>query len=67
MSPNEIRDFCKSVQPYALKIQVRMKQDQELLIGKITALDTENFHLMTDGASAPRILPYAWVARIRSA
>jgi hypothetical protein len=66
MSPDEVRSFCEAVQPYQLRIQVRMKQDAVPLVGKVTGTEEERFQLSTEDEGV-RTLRYAWVARIKNA
>jgi hypothetical protein len=66
MSPQEMRDYCQSISPYQLKVQVRLKNGQECLIGKIAGVEGEQFDLQTEDKGLQQ-LRYAWVARITNA
>ncbi len=66
MSTEEMRNFCLSISPYGLRVQVRLKDGSEIYFGKVANVDQDKFQLVADDASV-RSLRYAWVARIRNA
>lgn len=66
MSPDEMRDFCQSISPYQLQVQVRLKNGSEIFVGKIGGVEAERFQLIVDEQET-KLLRYAWVARICNA
>jgi hypothetical protein len=66
MSTEELKDFCKSVSPYQLRVKVRLKSGAEAMTGRITQVEAEKFQLTTDDKTV-EMLRYAWVARITNA
>lgn len=66
MSVDEVRDFCQTILPYRLKVQVRLKTDGESYIGMITRIDPERFELSTEDKGT-QLLRFAWVARVKNA
>jgi hypothetical protein len=63
MSPEEMRNFCESIQPYQLQVKVRLKNGTDILIGKISSVSSDRFQLSCDGQDQ-QSLRYSWVARI---
>lgn len=66
MSTDEMRSYCQSISPYGLRVQVRLKDDPELLVGKIGTIDAERFQIITDDQDVKNVR-FAWVARIKNA
>jgi hypothetical protein len=62
MSAEEMREYCLRLQEWRLKVNVRMKNEQATISGRISAVDKREFSLTTD--SETRVLPFAWVAKI---
>lgn len=66
MSPDEMREFCKSILPYSLQVQVRLKNGREVFVGKVSDVLPDRFELRV-GNQDPMSVRYAWVARIAHA
>jgi small nuclear ribonucleoprotein (snRNP)-like protein len=66
MSAEEMRQFCQSISPFGLRVEIRLKNGSDLVSGKITTVDRDSFSLMTD-AQETMSLRYVWVARIKNA
>jgi len=66
MSAEEMRSFCQSISPYQLRVQVRLKDQHEILFGRILSVELDRFRIMTDEKEI-KDLRYAWVARIKNA
>lgn len=66
MSSEEMRSFCSSVSPYALRVSVRLKDGTPTLFGKIVVVKPDGFELLTD-ENEQVSLRYAWVARLKNA
>jgi hypothetical protein len=62
MSAEEMRDFCLSVSRFGLRVQVRLKNGSEILVGKVREVEADQFQLETQ--SEVQKLRFAWVARI---
>lgn len=65
MSSEEMRDFCQSLCNFKIRAQVRLKNAQELLTGRITGVEAERFEFVGDDDVVQQ-LRFAWVARIKS-
>jgi hypothetical protein len=66
MSHEEMRDYCLSLANFKLRVQVRLKNGQEIMTGKIARVDAERFQLVGDD-QVVQSLNYAWIARIKDA
>lgn len=66
MSAEEMRQYCQSISPFGLRVQVRLKDGSDILLGKITTVGTDGFALLTD-SNETMSLRFAWVARIKNA
>ena len=66
MSAEEMRNFCQSIRPYELRVQVRLKDRSETFFGKITDVQGERFQIETDDKTV-KSLRFSWVARIANA
>ena len=66
MSAEEMRNFCQSIRPFDLRVQVRLKDRSETFFGKIINVERERFELETDD-KVMKSVRFAWVARIANA
>jgi hypothetical protein len=66
MSAEEMREYCVSLSSFRVRVQVRLKNGQEIMTGRIGKVDADRFQLLTDG-DAVQTLNFSWVARIKSA
>jgi len=66
MSQEEMRDFCESIQPYQLNVQVRLKNGQEIYIGKIIKVKNDRFEMELRNDESVQVR-FAWVAAITNA
>lgn len=64
MSTDEMREYCRSIQPYGLPVKVRLKNGTEILTGKIANVEAERFQLESKGDV--QHLRYEWVARLNA-
>lgn len=61
MSPQEMRDFCESINKFDLKMRVRLKSGVDELVGRVTDIQKDRFALMTDD-DQEQFLRFAWIA-----
>jgi hypothetical protein len=66
MSPDEMRDFCTSIQPFHLKVQVRLKNRREIIEGTVDSVSKDRFEITVNGEQR-ETLRYSWVARLSHA
>lgn len=66
MSAEEMRQYCQSISPFGLRVNVRLKDGSEAVCGKITSVARDGFSLVTDSNEIMSIR-FAWVARIKNA
>lgn len=66
MSQEEMHDFCTSIQPYQLSVQVRLKNGTEIFIGKVINVKTDRFDLAVPDKE-PIQVRFAWVSKIAHA
>ncbi|MEN9836213.1 MAG: hypothetical protein RL011_2406 [Pseudomonadota bacterium] len=66
MSAEEMRDYCNSLSSFKIRVQVRLKNGQEVMIGRIGKVDSDRFQLVSD-SDVVHDLNYSWVARIKNA
>ena len=65
MSKDEMREQCLSLSNFKLRVEVRMKNGSDIMVGRIGSVETERFELVGDD-SVVQSLQYAWVARIKN-
>lgn len=65
MSAEEMREYCQGLCSYNLKVEVRLKNGSEILVGRIASVQSECFQLLVEGAVQE--LRFIWVARIKNA
>ncbi len=65
MSKDEMREQCLSLANFKLRVEVRMKNGSDIMVGRIGSVETERFELVGDD-SVVQSLQYAWVARIKN-
>ena len=61
MSPQEMRDFCESINKFDLKMRVRLKSGCDELVGRVSDIQKDRFALVTDD-DQEQFLRYAWIA-----
>lgn len=66
MSAEEMRDYCNSLSSFKIRVQVRLKNGQEIMTGHIAKVDSDRFQLVSD-TNDVHDLNYSWVARIKNA
>lgn len=66
MSPVEVQDFCKTIMPYKIAVRVKLKNDPEIHIGKIKAVEKDNFKLVGEN-NVEQSVRFAFVSRITNA
>ncbi len=66
MSHEEMRDYCLSLANFKLKVQVRLKNGQEIMVGRIARVEAERFQLVGED-DVVQSLNYSWIARIKDA
>jgi hypothetical protein len=66
MSADEMREYCKGLSSFKVRVQIRLKNGQEIMTGRIGKVDTDRFQLVSDSNDI-QDLNYAWVARIKNA
>ena len=66
MSAEEMREYCRSLCSYKVRVEVRLKNGQEILFGRINDVEAERFKLIGED-DVVQNLRYAWVARIKNA
>jgi hypothetical protein len=64
MSPQEIKEYCTRVQPYQLKVKVRLKSQYETMVGTVSGIDHRHFLLKTEAQRDPLRVSYVTVANI---
>jgi len=65
MSKDEMREQCLSLSNFKLRVEVRMKNGSDIMVGRIGSVENERFELVGDD-SVVQSLQYAWVARIKN-
>jgi hypothetical protein len=65
MSKDEMREQCLSLSNFKLRVEVRMKNGSDIMVGRIGSVENERFELVGDDAVV-QSLQYAWVARIKN-
>ena len=65
MSKDEMREHCLSLSNFKLRVEVRMKNGSDIMVGRIGSVESERFELVGDDAVV-QSLRYAWVARIKN-
>ncbi len=65
MSKDEMREQCLSLANFKLRVEVRMKNGSDIMVGRIGSVESERFELVGDD-SVVQSLQYAWVARIKN-
>jgi hypothetical protein len=65
MSKDEMREQCLSLSNFKLRVEVRMKNGSDIMVGRIGSVESERFELVGDD-SVVQSLQYAWVARIKN-
>ncbi len=66
MSADEMREYCTSLSSFKVRVQIRLKNGQEVMTGRIGRVDVDRFQLVGEG-DVVQSLNYAWVARIKNA
>ncbi len=65
MSPQEMRDFCESINRYDLRIRVRLKSGTEELVGKVSEVQKDRFALIGEDQTE-QFLRFTWIAAINN-
>ena len=66
MSAEEMRDYCSSLSSFQIKVQVRLKNGKEVMVGRIGKVEVDHFQLVSENDGI-QDLNYSWVARIKNA
>ena len=66
MSAEEMREYCKSLCSFKVRVEIRLKNGQDILVGRINDVEAERFQLVSEN-DVVQNLRYAWVARIKNA
>jgi hypothetical protein len=66
MSADEMREYCRSLSQFQLRVEVRLKNARDTLHGKITNVTSDRFEIAGDNNSTQQVR-FIWVARIRNA
>ena len=62
----EMREYCLSLCSFKLRVQIRLKNKRDVIVGKITDVYEERFQLLGDDNILQQVR-YAWVAKIKNA
>ena len=66
MSADEMREYCLALCGFKLRVEVRLKNTRDIMVGRIANVEGERFDLIGEDQVVERIR-FAWVARIKNA
>lgn len=66
MMPSEMKEYCDTLHSFQVKVNVRLKSEANLIVGKVAGIESKHFLLQTETQKDPMCLPYISVANITS-
>ena len=66
MSAEEMREYCLALSNYKIRVELRLKNVRDVMVGRIVKVDAERFEFLGDDEISQPVR-YTWVARIKNA